>query len=110
MTPIPNSFAVNIGNVLEVWSGHASKHVASTEGRNIFQLRSTPHRVVNKSTARTRLSLPFFFEPNLEMEMPEGLVLLRDGKDPVSTYGEHVHRSYVDSFPEEEVPETETVT
>ena len=61
---------------------------------------------MNKSTDRTRLSIPFFYEPSLEMEMPEGVVLLRDGKDPVTSYGAHIYRSYAGSYPNTEVPET----
>jgi hypothetical protein len=30
------------------------------------KLRATPHRVVNRSLDRTRLSLPFFFNPGLD--------------------------------------------
>ena len=95
-----NSFAVNIGNVLEGWSEHVAKLVATTENRQIGVLRSTPHRVVNNSSTRTRLSMPFFLEPSLEAQMPQGVVLLRNGKDPVSTYGEHIFRTYADSYPD----------
>ena len=31
--------------------------------------------------------------------MPEGIVLKREGKDPVRTYGEHVFRSFAGAYP-----------
>ena len=33
------------------------------------------------------------------MELPEGIMLERDGKDPVKTYGEHVYRSFAGAYP-----------
>ncbi|KAI8901840.1 hypothetical protein BC833DRAFT_511961, partial [Globomyces pollinis-pini] len=50
--PIPNTFAVNIGDTLEAWSGGI--------------LRATPHRVINISSDSSRLSIPFFFDPDLD--------------------------------------------
>jgi len=49
--PVPNSFVCNIGDMLDRLTG----------GR----YRSTPHRVLNASD-QTRLSMPFFFDPNME--------------------------------------------
>ena len=90
VTPVPNSFAVNIGDVLEGWS----KHLGEESGT--ATLRSTPHRVINKSSDQHRLSIAFFYEPNLEMEMPEGITLKRKGKEfkDVKAYGEHIFRAY----------------
>lgn len=48
----PGGFIVNIGNMLELWSG----------GR----LKSTPHRVVNKS-GKERYSFPYFAVPRHEV-------------------------------------------
>jgi len=55
--------------------------------------------VINKSQDKSRLSIAFFYEPDLEMKMPEGIQLERDGKDPVKTYGAHIHRSYAAAYP-----------
>jgi isopenicillin N synthase-like dioxygenase len=53
-TPIPGTFVCNMGDMLDrLTGGH---------------YRSTPHRVL-ASTARERLSWPFFFEPNLDAEI-----------------------------------------
>jgi isopenicillin N synthase-like dioxygenase len=58
--PIPGSFLCNIGDMLERLT------------RGIY--RSTPHRVLNTS-ARDRLSFPFFFDPAFDARMQpvEGL-------------------------------------
>lgn len=52
--PIPGSFLCNIGDMLERLT------------RGIY--RSTPHRVMNTS-ARDRLSFPFFFDPAFDARM-----------------------------------------
>ncbi|MGI9334692.1 MAG: 2OG-Fe(II) oxygenase family protein, partial [Gammaproteobacteria bacterium] len=49
--PIPGTFVVNVGDLLERWSN----------GR----YRSTPHRVIN-SSGRERLSLVLAYDPNFE--------------------------------------------
>ena len=66
-------------------------------------MRSTPHRVINRSSERCRVSLAFFYEPTLEMEMPDGITLTRNGKDPVTSYGDHIYRSYAGSYPDSDV-------
>jgi isopenicillin N synthase-like dioxygenase len=52
--PIPGTFVCNIGDMLD----------RLTHG--IY--RSTPHRVINMSK-RTRLSFPFFFDPNFDAQI-----------------------------------------
>ena len=52
--PIPGSFVCNIGDMLD----------RMTQGL----YRSTPHRVQNLSTSN-RLSFPFFFDPNFNVEV-----------------------------------------
>ncbi len=50
-TPVPDTFVINIGDMLERW----------TRGL----LKATPHRVA-KSQHKNRLSAPFFFDPNFQ--------------------------------------------
>lgn len=52
--PVPNSFVCNIGDMLDLMTG------------GIY--RSTPHRVRNRS-GQSRLSWPFFFDPNFHAKM-----------------------------------------
>lgn len=50
--PLPGSFVVNIGDMLDRMTGGAYK--------------STPHRVARNIGGRDRISLPLFFDPNFE--------------------------------------------
>lgn len=60
-TPLPGSFVVNIGDMLD----------RMTEGR----YRSTPHRVKRNTSGRDRISFPLFFDPGFETRVQriEGL-------------------------------------
>lgn len=65
--PIPDSFVMNVGDILARWSND--------------QFVSTPHRVINR-TGRERYSQPFFFDPSMD-EMIEALaVCVPPGTDP----------------------------
>ena len=52
--PVPGTFVVNIGDMLEKMSG------------GLF--RSTPHRARNPSSTRGRLSFPYFYDPSWDVE------------------------------------------
>lgn len=54
--PVEDAFVVNIGELLEV----------ATDG----YLRATDHRVVSPPAGTERLSIPFFFNPGLDAEVP----------------------------------------
>jgi len=95
--PIANSFICNIGDMLELMTGGLYK--------------STPHRVKNIS-GRNRLSFPFFFDPNFDVEVKPiklGEVLNSEDeerwdKDNVhdfrGTYGDYVLSKVSKVFPE----------
>jgi isopenicillin N synthase-like dioxygenase len=89
---IPNSFVVNIGTMLHIW----------TNG----YLRATPHRVLNHPS-QTRYSAPFFLEPNLTAlveplslppEYARECVSSEHACKPV-VYGEHMLAVFERSFP-----------
>jgi isopenicillin N synthase-like dioxygenase len=96
--PIPGSFVCNIGDMLD----------RMTQGL----YRSTPHRVQNLS-ASNRLSFPFFFDPNFNVEVkPIELndIVVNDNKDERwdkasvhefrGTYGEYLLNKVSKVFPE----------
>ncbi|CAG8713380.1 4332_t:CDS:2, partial [Dentiscutata heterogama] len=76
--PIPNSFVVNIGDMLNIWTNDLYK--------------STLHRVIHNSS-NYRVSIPFFYEPNFDAKIEPLSKCLE--VDPVShhegvVYGEHL--------------------
>jgi len=93
--PIPNTFVVNIGKMLQIWSN------------NYFL--ATPHQVINRSR-QVRYSVPFFFEPNLSTEVKPLIlpaeILSTMKRPPIESntrvvYGEHMLSVYERSFPVE---------
>lgn len=96
---IPNTFICNIGDMLERMTG------------GYYQ--STPHRVKNR-TNKSRLSFPFFFDPNFDAQMhaiplshlttkKEGNYQRWDGAnvhDFTGTYGDYVLGKVSKVFPQ----------
>ena len=77
--PVPGAFVINIGDMLSVW----------TNGL----YASTPHRVIHRG-ARSRISAPFFFEPNFDAVVEPLERCVRDsGRPPLRRpvmYGDHL--------------------
>ncbi len=71
--PLPDTLVVNVGELVEVVSG--------------ARLRATPHRVVNHSAERPRVSVPVFVNPPLSF-----LVSPACGAIPLRSDCEHIHR------------------
>ena len=65
--PIPNTFVMNVGDILSRWSN----------GR----FASTPHRVINRS-GRERYSQPFFFDPDMASEITPFAACVPPGEAP----------------------------
>ena len=96
--PIPGSFVCNIGDMLDRMT------------RGLY--RSTPHRVQNLSTSN-RLSFPFFFDPNFNIEVKpielNNIVVNDDQSDRwdkasvhefCGTYGDYLLSKVSKVFPE----------
>ena len=90
-TPIPGSFVINIGDMMQRWSN----------GRFV----STPHRVVNR-TGQDRLSAPFFANPDYDAII-EPLPRRRSGEAEVYealACGPYVEAAYRAAWPRAETP------
>lgn len=93
--PLPNSFVCNIGDMLDRMTG------------GVYQ--STPHRVRNVS-GRSRLSFPFFFDPNFKAEVRPIRLPARDDCEErwdrasvhtfSGTYGEYLLGKVAKVFPQ----------
>lgn len=92
--PIPGTFVINLGDMLEVWTNGMYK--------------ATKHRVTKKQNSRDRLSVACFFNPNLEtvvnpIELEKPLISLKNRKPnsnikiPV-IFGEFLEEKYRGTF------------
>lgn len=76
--PKPGAFVLNIGDIGERWSNR--------------RLRSTPHRVVNR-TGRDRYSIPYFFDPGAATVVAPLACCVASGERPSYepiTYGDYL--------------------
>ncbi|MCW5977318.1 MAG: isopenicillin N synthase family oxygenase [Bryobacteraceae bacterium] len=69
--PVPEPVCVHYGELAEIATGG--------------KIRSDPHRVINPSSTRSRVSIPVFICPPLE-------AIVRSRAAPFDEPGEHVHR------------------
>jgi isopenicillin N synthase-like dioxygenase len=94
---VPGAFIVNIGELLEV----------ATDG----YLRATVHRVISPRIGDDRISIPFFFNPALDAQIPalplpaslrsEATGVSQDPDNPIyATYGENALKSRLRAHPD----------
>jgi hypothetical protein len=62
--PIPGTFVCNIGDMLKLWSN------------GLYE--PTPHRVINLNPTRSRVSVPFFYEPCFEAVVEPAVEILME--------------------------------
>ena len=98
--PVDGCFVVNIGDMMSLMT------------RGLYQ--STPHRVLHSHPTTTRLSVPFFFEPNFDavmrdLQLPGGgsarsAAAMHDTahntEGAATTYGQHLVRKLGSNFKE----------
>ncbi len=79
--PIPNTFFVNLGELLEILTGG--------------YLKATPHHVINQSSVRSRISVPIFINPALTARItpvPISQKYCIRPHNPSYVDHEHIHR------------------
>lgn len=85
--PLQGTLVCNIGNMLENLTAGLYK--------------STMHRVIHTSREKSRISIPFFFEPNFDARIQPLEELLEDGDpqayEPV-IYGNHLNNKILGNF------------
>lgn len=92
--PIPGTLVVNLGDMLEVWTNGAYK--------------ATKHRVRKRQSSKDRISVAFFFNPNLEIvvkpiELEKPLISLKNRITNTNitiplTFGEFIEEKYRGTF------------
>ena len=93
--PIPETFIVNVGDMMETWTGGKYK--------------ATPHRV-RSGLPKGRISMPFFFDPAFECTIQPGSIKNAAGAIDHSVtaqmsgkpirYGDYITHKIRDVFPE----------
>jgi isopenicillin N synthase-like dioxygenase len=96
LPPLDGAFVVNIGELLEVATGG--------------YLRATEHRVNLQAAAAERLSVPYFFNPRLDAQIPvltlpaelaDRAEMQPDPSDPIfSVYGRNAWKSRLRAHPD----------
>ena len=96
MPPLEGAFIVNIGELLEVATGG--------------YLRATEHRVNLQLAAADRISVPYFFNPRLDAQIPvlslpaelaARAMMQPDPADPIfSVYGRNAWKSRLRAHPD----------
>ncbi|QEE62423.1 isopenicillin N synthase family oxygenase [Salinibacterium sp. dk2585] len=96
--PIPYTFVVNIGELLEVATGG--------------YLRATIHRVISPKAGEDRISIPYFYAPALDATIPtiplppelaaraKGVTPDAHGEPLYATYGENALKSRLRAHPD----------
>lgn len=87
--PIPGTFVVNIGNVMQIW----------TNGR----YSSTPHRVINRN-GKDRYSIPLFFNPGAAAPIAPLVGVATPDPQPL-LYGGYQKDEWRRIFPIAKIPE-----
>jgi len=84
--PIPETFVINIGDMLSHWTGG--------------QYKSTLHRVRSNSSSTPRTSIPFFFEPNYDALIKPILAHTENLKFPKDGiyFGDHLRNKVTTNF------------
>ncbi|CAL8466051.1 g5587 [Coccomyxa elongata] len=85
--PIPGSFVCNIGDMLKVYTN------------GLYE--PTAHRVINADPSRSRVSIPFFYEPAFEAQVAPIPALVPAGSAPnfgSVRYGTHLENKVLNNF------------
>ncbi|CAD7700651.1 unnamed protein product [Ostreobium quekettii] len=85
--PIPGTFVCNIGDMYKVWTN------------GLYQ--PTVHRVINSHPSASRISIPFFFEPNFEATVRPLPQFCPPGEQPKHApvrYGTHLESKVLNNF------------
>eukprot|EP01023_Acetabularia_acetabulum_P000563 TRINITY_DN10231_c0_g1_i2.p2 TRINITY_DN10231_c0_g1~~TRINITY_DN10231_c0_g1_i2.p2 ORF type:complete len:357 (-),score=53.37 TRINITY_DN10231_c0_g1_i2:292-1362(-) len=82
--PIKGAFVCNIGDMMRIW----------TAG----QYQPTPHRVLNLNSKKSRISVPFFYEPKYETVVAPFLASPQNEDFVPTRYGAHLEKKVLSNF------------